>query len=116
MKGFFRLWIVLAFVVVPGLALWQFHKLDETWNRLDQMTIHICVSREGEPNFDVDECIAPAKKTVFQHENTTPGTYWGKMLGFSFAAYLTLTGMVIGIFYVFRWVVRGFATSPKSGL
>jgi hypothetical protein len=115
MKGFFRLWIVFAFAVVPGLAIWQFHRLDETWSRLDQMSIHICVSREGEPNFDVDQCIGPAK-TVFQHENITPGAYWGQALGFSFAAYLVLTGIMIGVFYVFRWVIRGFASSRKSDL
>ena len=114
-RGFFRLWIVLAFVFVPGLALWQFNELEETWNSLDRTRIQICVSREGETNFDVDKCIGPAK-TVFDHENTSPGSYWIRALGFSVVAYLILTGVVIGIFYVSRWVVRGFVPHRKTNL
>ena len=113
MKGLFRLWVVLAFVIVPGLSLWQFHKAEETWGRFDEMNIRICVSREGEPNFDVDKCIGPAK-TVFEHENTTPAVYWGEALGFSFVTYLILTGIAAAIFYVSRWVISGFDQKRKS--
>lgn len=115
MRGFFRLWIVLALVVVPGFALWQFHELEETWDSLDQTRVQICVSREGEPDFDVDKCIGPAR-TVFEHERTSPGSYWSTALGLSFAAYLILTGILIGIFYVSRWVVRGFSPHRKANL
>ena len=114
-RGLFRLWVVLTAIFVPGLAFWAVNDNMNTWSELDKISIQTCVSQEGSPNFNVDKCVhdAGADQTMFQHEHTNPGLYWGEALGFSFLVDLILTALVIGTFLVGRWVVRGFKAEPK---
>jgi len=81
-----------------------------TWDRLDSISIEACVNQEGSPNFNVDKCIsdAGAGQTAFQHEHTTAGAYWAEAIGIAFVLDLVLPVLLIGAFFVVRWVVRGF--------
>ena len=109
-RGVFRLWVVLTALFVPALAIWGYNDTVKTWEGLDRISIRLCVDQEGRAGFDVDKCVhdAGADQTIFQHEHTTPGRYWGEALAFSFIADLVLTAFVVGAFFVGRWVVRGF--------
>ena len=114
-RGLFRLWVVFTVLFVPGLAFWGVNDNMDTWARLDKMAIDTCVSQEGRPGFDVDQCVhdAGADQTMFQHEHTTPGRYWAGALGISFVTDLIITALLVGAFFVGRWVVRGFRPEPK---
>jgi hypothetical protein len=107
------LWVVLTVIFVPGLAFWAVNDSMNTWARIDRITIEQCVNAEtADPRTDATACVHSrgADQDLFEHEHTTPGAYWGKALAFSFAADLIATGLLIGLFLVGRWVVRGFKT------
>lgn len=110
-RGVFRLWVVLTALFVPALAFWAVNDNMNTWERLDRITIEQCVNQEtADPRTDALACAHKrgADQTMFQHEHTTPGRYWGEALGFALVADLMLTALVVGAFFVGRWVVRGF--------
>jgi len=109
-RGLVRLWVVLSGLFVPAIAFWMVNDSMNTWAQLDKISVQTCVNREGEPNFNVDECVhdAGADKTVFQHEHTSPGRYWGEALGVAFLFDLVITALLAAAFFVVRWVVRGF--------
>jgi hypothetical protein len=105
------LWVVLTAFFVPALALWAVNDNMKTWQRLDRITIEQCVNEEtADRRTDALLCAHKrgADQTMFQHEHTTSGRYWGEALGFAFIADLMLTALVVGAFFVGRWVVRGF--------
>lgn len=109
-RGLVRLWIVTSALFIPAVAFWMVNDSAKTWADLDRWAIQTCVSEEGSPNFNVDKCIhdAGADQTVFEHEHTAPGRYWGEALGIGFLLDLVITALFIGAFLVIRWVVRGF--------
>jgi hypothetical protein len=109
-RGLIRLWIVATAIFVPAVALWMVNDSIDTWEELDKISIQTCVNREGEQNFNVDECVhaAGADQTAFQHEHTTAGAYWAEALGIAFLFDLMITALLVGAFFVGRWVIRGF--------
>jgi hypothetical protein len=114
-RGVFRLWVVLTVIFVPGLAFWMVHGSMATWDKLDRISIEQCGTWVGGSPPDYKECIhnAGADQTMFQHEHTTPGRYWGMALGIALLFDLIITALLVGAFYAGRWVVRGFKAEPK---
>ena len=115
-RGLVRLWVVASALLVPGLALWAVNDNINTWGRIDRMTIQECVNEEtADPRTDATACVHKrgADQDMFRHEHTTPGAYWGEALGFAFLFDLFLTAVLVGVFFVGRWVVRGFKAEPK---
>jgi len=114
-KGWVRLWIVLTLLGVPLVSELQFQSESETWNDLDKITIEQCVNQEfNNPSHpDALECGRKlgVYKTFFERENIKPALYWAESLGFSFLIDCFLTALIIGVFLVARWVLRGFATA-----
>ena len=119
--GWFRIWLVLTVLGVPAATLWMTQKQFNTWDDIDKATIHSCVDAEwARPNHpDALECTrqAGAYKTVFEREHTTPFRYWSTGLGVTFLADLVITGLIVFLAAVVRWVVRGFrpADGPRGG-
>ncbi len=109
-RGLIRLWIVVTAIFVPVAAFLMVNDLINTWERLDKVSIELCVNEEGRANFNVDKCIhdAGAYQAAFQHEHTTAGAYWAEALGIALVLDLVLTTLLIGTFFVVRWVIRGF--------
>jgi hypothetical protein len=108
-RGLIRLWIVVTAIFVPAVAFWQVNDFINTWQKLDNLSIQICVNQET-ATFDEDKCARDAGvgQTAFQHEHTTAGAYWAGALGIAFLLDLALTGLLIGAFLAVRWVARGF--------
>jgi hypothetical protein len=117
-KGWFRLWVCLTLIAVPLSAALQFRSQSQFWERLDRSTIKECVTEElsGPSHEDALVCAhrRGADKTFFQHENITPATYWAQGLGIFTLLDCVLTALIVGLFFVVRWVVKGFKESSSS--
>ena len=110
-RGLFRLWVVATAILVPATAFWMVSDFINTWGEIDRNTIELCVNSEGPPpKEDATHCVhrMGADQTAFQHEHTTAGAYWGEALGIAFLFDLVITALLVGAFFVGRWVVRGF--------
>lgn len=80
------------------------------WAAVDQYKIQQCDKwLSGWPS-EHKKCVqeSGADQTMFQQQGTTPVRYWSDTLGFYFMADLILTALLVGVFFVVRWVVRGF--------
>jgi hypothetical protein len=117
-KGWFRLWICLTLIGVPLSSALQLHSESQFWESLDRSTIKQCVDEElsGPSHEDALICAhrRGADRTFFQHENITPAAYWAQSLGLFTLLDCVLTAVIVGLFFVVRWVVEGFKESPNS--
>ena len=116
-RGWVRLWIVATAIGVPAAAEWNFQNEEATWAAIEKPMIQLCVDQEfNSPSHpDALECghKSGADKTVFEHEGMTPARFWSQTLGIFFALDLVLTALLVGAFYVIRWIVRGFKDDER---
>lgn len=114
-QGVFRLWVVLTLIFVPAFAIWQFNDAQKSLEFSNGLAAKTCSDQEDRlPNFDYSKCLMQNVKTVFDVEQTTPRAYWGKAFGISFAVDLILTALLLGVYFVGRWVFRGFKPKPSQ--
>jgi len=113
--GLIRLWIVLTVIWVAFGLIRATNDLVETWAATDGVTREICMGEYGHmPEETLDQCAERlgANKSPFEHERTTVLKKWMQAAAISFAIDLAITAILVGIFYVVRWVVRGFRADP----
>jgi hypothetical protein len=115
--GWFRLWLVLTVVGVPALSWWQFQHDYGQMEELNRGIVKTCVDVEYDSprHPDSTECLRRmgADKTYFERNNITPGRYWRMSLAVSLAIDLVLTGLIVALALVLRWVVRGFRPATR---
>lgn len=110
-KGLVRLWIVVSVIWTVGAAMWATTDLIKTWATLNQATFSLCNSEFGhKANETVAQCAARegANLSAFEHEHMSVGSWWAQAPGYAFLFDLFVTALLIGVFYVCRWVWRGF--------
>lgn len=115
-KGLIRLWVVLSVIWTVGAATWATNDLFKTWATLDQATFSLCNSEFGhKPDETVVQCAERqgANLSAFEHEHISAGQWWAQALGFAFLFDLFVTALLIGVFYVVRWVWRGFRPNSE---
>lgn len=117
-KGLIRLWIVLSVFWTVGWSFYAFAELARGWAAADKISYEICFDstmREG--NETSDQCLdrEGVKKSIFEREHTTALVWWSEALGISFVMDLVLTVLLVGLFYVVRWIARGFRSDSTDG-
>jgi len=113
-KGLIRLWIVLSVIWTVGWSVYMFHSWTTEWANVDSMAFRNCSDPYGlQPGQTLAQCLDAAGVNVnyFEREHTTALAWWSEALGASFLADILATALLVGLFYVARWVVRGFSGS-----
>ncbi len=116
-KGLLRLWIVLSVIWTAGAAMWATSDLIKTWATLNQATFSLCNSEFGHKASEtVSQCAARqgANLSAFEHEGISAGQWWAQALGYAFLIDIVVTALLVGVFYVCRWVWRGFRPTKES--
>jgi|GEM_PF-3865897 hypothetical protein len=117
-RGWFRLWIVITAIFVPAMAVWMEIDDQATWNQIEHPVVSMCVDQELNLPTHPDglKCIHQhgADQTIFQEEHITPAAYWARALGIAFVLDVLVTGLLLGIFVVARWVARGFRADANT--
>ncbi len=110
--GWLRLWIVVTVIGVPIAALEGFQSESAFWVNMDKVDIKMCVDAEADLSTHPDalKCAhtVGADQTYFQHEHVAPLTYWSERLVLYFILDCILTALLVGAYFVVRWVVNGF--------
>ena len=111
-KGWFRLWIVLATIGTLAIAESSFLYMSRTWDRVDEATAKRCVDEEfnlpSHPDSFKCGLVNGHAPTVWDHENTTSGRWWPTVLGASFFIVLVITGLLLAVAAIIKWIGRGF--------
>ena len=109
-RGWFRLWVVVSVFAVPAGAVWITSFDRQAWQQQFELHWKLCDQIHADLHQSMEQCIHEygADKDIYQQANTTAPRYWGIALGASLVLDLLLTGLLVGAFYVVRWVARGF--------
>lgn len=109
-RGVWRLWIVTAAIWTVTWAVVITGHTMRNWSDIDQLAYANCQGQTYDQVWTYDKCIERGGigQSLYERENTTAFAWWAEALAYSFVAYCILTFLVAGVFYVCRWVVRGF--------